>query len=106
MVESTQIDTLAARDRDAASLEVLQAIADPTRYTILQEVSKQCRCVCDLQDTVPIAPNLLSYHLKVLRDAKLVVGTRRGRWIDYSLAPGAVELMHNALPTRALVDCA
>ena len=43
------------------------------------------RCVCDLQEKVPVAANLLSYHLRVLRDAGLVVAARRGRWIDYRL---------------------
>lgn len=32
-----------------------------------------------------MAPNLLSYHLRVLREAGLVIATRRGRWIDYRL---------------------
>jgi len=35
---------------------------------------------------VPIASNLLSYHLRVLREAGLVTSTRRGRWVDYGLA--------------------
>ena len=55
-------------------------------------------CVCVLQERVPIAANLLSYHLKVLRDAGLVTSTRRGRWIDYSLADGASRRLAQALP--------
>ena len=45
--------------------------------------------MCDLQERVPVAANLLSYHLKVLRDAGLVTTARRGRWIDYTLADDA-----------------
>lgn len=41
--------------------------------------------MCDLHARVPVAANLLSYHLRVLRDAGLVTATRRGRWIDYQL---------------------
>ena len=44
--------------------------------------------MCDLQEHVPIAANLLSYHLKVLREAGLVTTSRRGRWVDYALADG------------------
>ena len=44
--------------------------------------------MCDLQAQVPVAPNLLSYHLRVLREAGLVTATRRGRWIDYRLDDG------------------
>ena len=43
------------------------------------------RCVCDLQAEVPVAANLLSYHLRVLREAGLVSAVRRGRWVDYRL---------------------
>jgi ArsR family transcriptional regulator, arsenate/arsenite/antimonite-responsive transcriptional repressor len=32
-----------------------------------------------------VAPNLLSYHLRVLREAGLVTASRRGRWVDYRL---------------------
>ena len=51
-----------------------------------------------LQAEIDIAPNLLSYHLKVLRDAGLVVGTRRGRWIDYTLTDDAQAWVKAALP--------
>ncbi len=46
------------------------------------------RCVCDLNEQVPVAANLLSYHLRVLRDAGLVSAARRGRWVDYRLDGG------------------
>jgi ArsR family transcriptional regulator len=54
--------------------------------------------VCKLQEQVPIAGNLLSYHLKVLRDAGLVTTSRRGRWVDYALAHDAPARMASALP--------
>jgi ArsR family transcriptional regulator len=47
---------------------------------------------------VAVAPNLLSYHLKVLREVGLIEGTRRGRWIDYAMMPQAAELIAAALP--------
>ena len=36
------------------------------------------RCVCDIRSAVPIAANLLSYHLRVLREAGLIEGTPPG----------------------------
>ena len=56
------------------------------------------RCVCDLQPVGGVAPNVLSYHLKVLRDAGLVTASRRGRWMDYALAQDALERLNAALP--------
>ena len=80
------------------SAELLAAAADPVRWTVLQLLAQGQSCVCDLQAHIPIAPNLLSYHLKMLREAGLIVGRRRGRWIDYRLADGALARLHDALP--------
>jgi ArsR family transcriptional regulator len=46
-----------------------------------------------LAETVGISPTLLSHHLKVLRQAGLIVGTRRGRWIDYTIEPNALVVL-------------
>ena len=81
-----------------ASVVLLAAVADPIRWTVLQRLSANALCVCKLQDHVPIAANLLSYHLKVLRDAGLVTTSRRGRWIDYALAEDAQDRLRAALP--------
>lgn len=81
-----------------ASVTLLQAVADPIRWTVLQRLASSAACVCKLQEQVPIAANLLSYHLKVLRDAGLVTTSRRGRWIDYALADDALDRLHAALP--------
>ena len=87
-----------AADSDA-SVTLLQAVADPVRWTVLHRLADKPSCVCDIQEHVPIAANLLSYHLKVLREAGLVTATRRGRWIDYALAPDAENRITAALPT-------
>ena len=79
-------------------LVVLQAVADPVRWAVLATLAQAPRCVCKLQEQVPIAGNLLSYHLKVLREAGLVTTSRRGRWVDYALAHDAAERMSAALP--------
>ena len=63
----------------------LAALADPVRLRLLGVLAGGGRCVCDLQDKVPVPANLLSYHLRVLREAGLVIATRRGRWVDYRL---------------------
>lgn len=79
-------------------IELLQAVADPVRWAVLEELRDAARCVCDIRERIPVPANLLSYHLKVLRDAGLVTATRRGRWIDYALADDAVARMRAALP--------
>jgi ArsR family transcriptional regulator len=81
-----------------AAVSLLTAVADPVRWTVLQRLAESQSCVCNLQEHIPIASNLLSYHLKVLRDAGLVTTSRRGRWIDYSLAPDTLDRLRAALP--------
>jgi ArsR family transcriptional regulator len=71
------------------------ALSDP----ILDELSGDQRCVCELQEALDIAPNLLSYHLRVLREAGLVESSRRGRWVDYRLAADAAVAIAAALPS-------
>jgi ArsR family transcriptional regulator, arsenate/arsenite/antimonite-responsive transcriptional repressor len=83
-------------------LTVLQAVADPVRWSVLAMLFEEPRCVCKIQEQIPIAGNLLSYHLKVLREAGLVTTSRRGRWVDYELAHDAQERMREALPGARL----
>ena len=66
----------------------LAALADPVRLRLVGVLAGGGRCVCDLQEQVPVAANLLSYHLRVLREAGLVTAARRGRWVDYRLDGG------------------
>jgi len=97
VVESILIESSPTRQDEAVAL--LTAAADPVRWRLLSELSAQGkRCVCDLQPVGGVAPNVLSYHLKVLRDAGLVSATRRGRWMDYELSPDALDRLHAALP--------
>jgi ArsR family transcriptional regulator, arsenate/arsenite/antimonite-responsive transcriptional repressor len=78
--------------------ELFSALGDPIRLQILDRLRGCKKCVCDLQETMDIAPNLLSYHLRVLREAGLVEATRRGRWVDYEVAPSAAGLIAAASP--------
>ena len=101
----TVMSTLDAnRPATAESAALLQVAADPVRWTVLSHLSTTPCCVCEIQEQVGIAPSLLSYHLKVLRDAGLVTATRRGRWIDYALAPGAHARLVAGLPTLRAGD--
>jgi ArsR family transcriptional regulator len=41
----------------------------------------------------------LSFHLKVLKDAGLLVDRREGRWIYYSINPDAIEELEELVRT-------
>ena len=89
ILDSTSLETRAA---------VFSALGDPIRVRILDVLAEGERCVCDLQQAIEIAPNLLSYHLRVLREVALVEASRRGRWVDYRIGSGARQLLREALP--------
>jgi ArsR family transcriptional regulator len=102
VIESTTFEVSAAPsappDPDAHAL--LAAAADPVRWRLLATLADGgTHCVCELQPIAGVASNVLSYHLRVLRDAGLVTSARRGRWIDYTLAGDARDRLAAALPT-------
>jgi ArsR family transcriptional regulator len=96
VVESTTLDV---RADVATAPGLLAVVADPVRWRLLAALGDgETRCVCELAPIGGVASNVLSYHLKVLREAALVTATRRGRWVDYTLHPDAAARVHRALP--------
>jgi ArsR family transcriptional regulator len=97
---------MTSTDLEATPLETrarfFAALSDPIRLRILDQLGFGESCVCDLQDAVGIAPNLLSYHLRVLREAGLVEASRRGRWVDYHLVREAFDVVADALPRSGM----
>ena len=81
--------TLAA-DVQAAS-ELLTALASPVRLSIVALLDEHgSRCVHELVDALGVPQPLVSQHLRVLRGAGLVAGSRRHREVDYRLVDGHV----------------
>ena len=76
----------------------LAVLADPTRLAVLEVLLDGPRNVKEINEHLGIAQNLLSHHLRVLREAELVIARRDGKAVKYALARG-VELGkgHNAL---------
>ena len=63
----------------------------------MSELLSGTRCACVLAQVSEVSSPLLSHHLKVLREAGLITGAKRGRWIDYSLAPDVLRLIATRL---------
>jgi ArsR family transcriptional regulator len=66
----------------------LAVLADPTRLAVLEVLLAGPRNVKEINGHVRIAQNLLSHHLRVLREAELVVARREGKAVKYALAKG------------------
>lgn len=81
---------------DLARAESLfHALSDATRLGILGMLRDGERCVCDLQDELDAAQSRLSFHLRVLKEAGLVLDRRDGRFTHYRIDPRAIAEVHD-----------
>ena len=88
--------TLRSKDVQQAALD-FHALSDETRLRILQQLQAGEQCVCDLTDVFQTGQSRLSFHLKVLREAGLVLDRREGRWMYYSLNQEGLEVLEEFL---------
>ena len=93
----THVPAYAMFERHA---KLFQALSDARRLRIIDLLRGGERCVCDLQADLQCAQSLLSFHLKALRDAGLVLSRKDGRWAYYGLATGG--LLHAEQAINAL----
>jgi ArsR family transcriptional regulator len=79
--------------------EWLKVLAEPKRLLIVNLLMQGVQCNCELGEQLQMAPNLISHHLSVLRQAGLVEIERDaldGRWIYYSINLAALNELHAA----------
>lgn len=67
---------------------ILSALADPTRLGAMQLVwDGGEHCVCELMDRLNASQSRMSRHMKVLREAGLVLDRRDAQWVRYRRNP-------------------
>lgn len=77
---------------DDPDLLLLGALADPARLAIVRQLAADgAVCACDVAPAAGLSQPTISHHLRVLREAGVVRGERRGTWIWYALEPAAGE---------------
>ena len=71
-----EVETLAER---------LKALADPTRLRMLELLARRDAplCVCEITDLFPLHQPTISHHLRILRQAGMIRGEKRGVWSYY-----------------------
>ena len=87
---------------DEATLEqaavFFKALADSNRLRIFNTLMQGDTCNCELIEQLGLAANLLSHHLRILRQAGLITSRRDavdGRWIYYTADREAVLRWQN-----------
>jgi ArsR family transcriptional regulator len=74
--------------RTDPDIQLLSALADPVRLSIVRQLGEIVGvCACDFTECCTVSQPTISHHLKVLREAGVVVSERQGTNIVYSLAP-------------------
>jgi DNA-binding transcriptional ArsR family regulator len=70
---------------------VLVALADPTRRRLLDLLAEGAATATTLAEQLPVSRQAIVKHLAVLDTAGLVVGSRVGREVRYSLRPAGLD---------------
>jgi DNA-binding transcriptional ArsR family regulator len=77
----------------------LTALGDPTRRAIFERLAGGPRAVGELADELPVSRPAVSQHLKVLKDAGLVVDRPDGTRRLYQLDPTGIEAVRGYFDT-------
>jgi len=88
---------------------VFKALGEPVRLRLLSLIASHAggeACVCDLSGVFEVSGPTISHHLKVLREAGLITGERRGTWIYYRTVPAALGRLAGLLDPAADTDTA
>ncbi|GGJ96723.1 transcriptional regulator [Pilimelia anulata] len=71
---------------------MFKAMGDPVRLRLLSLIASAPEvCVCDLTAGFALSGPTISHHLRVLREAGLIAGERRGTWVWYRVRPDALR---------------
>jgi len=88
------IESLSTDEERAAA--IFRALGNPARVRIIMELARQnARVTGDLVEVLPLAQSTVSEHLKVLREAGIVLGGSAGRDARYCLDPDTVRWLAN-----------
>jgi ArsR family transcriptional regulator len=78
----------------------LKVLSDPTRLAIFDVLMQGVQCNCEIGDQLQLPINLISHHLKILRDAELIEMERDpidARWVYYSVNQKTLKLLREQL---------
>lgn len=94
-------------------LNYTAAINDETRLKIIAFLNIHKKlCVCEIYESFNMLQSRISRHLKILKDADLLIATRDGAFIYYEInyekSKNILELLKNAkidLPKLKQIEC-
>ena len=92
-------------DKVEKLVDIFKALSDPTRLRLVKLLNDcppgVCKggplCVNALANQLGVTQSAVSQHLRILRQAGLVSGDRRGSFMHYSLDPAGLKKYREAL---------
>jgi ArsR family transcriptional regulator len=88
-------------EQDAAELaKGFSALGDPVRLRLLNLLGSAPDgevCICNLVEPIGKSQPTISHHMKLLVEAGLVGGERRGKWVWYSLNRARLSALRTAI---------
>lgn len=84
----------------------LKAIADKTRLQLLESLLIKNYCVSALAEKNGISESAVSQHLKILREADLVIGEKRGYYVHYTVKRDNLKLLASEIEKLASIETA
>lgn len=79
--------------------EIFKALGDETRIEILSLLGKNKMCACHILEKFHITQPTLSFHMKKLCDANLVICERIGKWTHYQINEAQLNNLNHFLTT-------
>ncbi len=68
-------------------IKILKVLSNKIRLDIILLLISGEKCVCEIYKKLNLPQNLISHHLSILRENKLIFNRRDSKWIYYSLNP-------------------
>ncbi len=84
--------------------EIFKALADETRVKVIQILTKENKCACQILEQLSISQSTLSHHMSILTSSNLVLSKKEGKWVHYRLNQELFETIGLFFEKTEIVD--
>ena len=98
-VDKIKVSSVQRKMKSETTMQLLSetfgVLSDPTRIKIIFALSQEELCVCDIINILGKTKHAISYHLRILRNMRLVKYRKEGRLVFYSLDDDHINNLFN-----------
>jgi ArsR family transcriptional regulator len=85
-------------DQSDDMAQIFGALSDPIRLRMLSLIASSSEvCSCSLEEPLGKSQPTVSHHTRILCEAGLIVGEKRGRWMWWSVVPERLNVVSRIL---------